>query len=739
MRRFVTLIVLALTTGACSNTGDGSATHVTASIPETSTVVDELEMAIPSDPTAPVFMAGWQRVATVTEEPWIDEINGAAALPGGGYVAATAWAPTVMWSPNGIEWFDGDPRGTIEARTVGVTVVGDEVVLLGSVDAGSDAPDGIELWIGDPTTATWEQMLLETDDLGFYSTGVSIASNEEAILFVADLESAPGDGDAVDPEVAVWLVDPAVMTSTRATLGIPSGREDLSPSITWFDGQWLMIVDIERADGEQGEPRYEHSLWRSSDGISWSEAEVSSQLRTHPHSVSITSGRTGILATGSCEWTGGCAFWFSPNGVDWDLVTDELATSGSGDIYSDTLGFILPPSHRITSDGSTVERLPVPQEDFFILAASGGELLGLDGWGPPEEWSLVDLWLYRPGGTWQWMEIEEPWLASMVDIAPLSGGGFVAAATNEWSIVWSPDGIEWRDADPQRTVTVPSEWFGSRANVLTAVGDRVVVLDSNLIGIKIGDLDTQSWDSIEFDTSDLTGDIGVLTVASNGNHVLAIGYEDDYGDVGSVECAGETPIPAIQDTQYLAWVIDPRTGEVQRHSISYNGDNPDPLARDRLCGASYGTAVWFKDRWVLNLDDLWFVSPDATTWTQVPVTGAAPGADPLTAGPDTLLAERWNALTYSEDGTDWDWAPELEAGMREPSDATAYSEVFGYIATPWSDPGLYVSNDGRHWQVATRAAPEVGEMVASGDRAFGIDHEFNTAYLFIYSELGATN
>lgn len=350
-------------------------------------------------------------------------------------------------------------------------------------------------------------------------------------------------------------------------------------------------------------------------------------------------------------------------------------------------------------------------------------------------------------GGWEWIELDQPWVGSVVDSAPLPGGGFVVAATDQWSVLWSPDGIDWRDADPQREVTVlplTRAFMGSRPELVTTIGDQVVLLDSTVFGIRIGDVETKRWDSIGFEASDLAGNVGLLMIAANDTHVLVIGYEDDYtgeplaDDSGRIVECGENAggFAEVESTRYLAWLVDPRSGEVRRSFLPVgHGEDMIGLAAwwagARVCGEVYGSVAWFKDQWVLNLAELWFVSEDGVFWTH----SAAPAdSEPmpatLVAGPDTLLAEVWNGLWYSETGTDWTELPEAESTRRGPSEA-AYSPAFGYVATPWSDPGLYVSTDGRNWRYAGYW-PDVGDLTASGDRILALV-EFARAYLFVYS------
>jgi len=81
-------------------------------------------------------------------------------------------------------------------------------------------------------------------------------------------------------------------------------------------------------------------------------------------------------------------------------------------------------------------------------------------------------------GEWERIEIDESWVASTIDVAPLPEGGFVVAATDDWSVLWSPDGIEWRDADAERQVAVlplTPVFNGSRPQVVAAIGDQVTL------------------------------------------------------------------------------------------------------------------------------------------------------------------------------------------------------------------------------------------------------------------------
>jgi hypothetical protein len=407
-----------------------------------------------------------------------------------------------------------------------------------------------------------------------------------------------------------------------------------------------------------------------------------------------------------------------------------------------------------------------------ILLVVGAAALFLRGDDTPvaaPEGATADVgWQWSRDVEWKWIPIDEPWASSVVDVAPLAGGGFVVAATDEWSVLWSSDGIEWRDADPQRQVTVqrlvrfPSD--RSHVQAVTAVGDRVAMLDSTLLGIKIGDLETGAWEAIEFDTSDLVGEVGVLAVAANETHVLVIGYLDAYGSAQKEACAEYDPdgtphiMPGLPSTlpesRYLAWMVDPQSGHVQRHSYEAAHQDTPPAqwmasqwAGARLCGRTYASVAWFEDHWVLNLGEVWAVSPDGQAWTPLDFDEVAPVLVSLTPGANSLLAvSDWmgEALREELEGNPWaevgpavDWSDTGSEWTRitPPLLDAAYSESLGYVGTG-DGPELYTSEDGRTWHATRCIGPEVGDLVASGDRVLGIGSGgLNVRpYLFVHGD-----
>ena len=107
-------------------------------------------------------VAGWQRIG----DSWLETEPGSMEpLPDGGFVAAALIehpeGSRVMWSPDGLNWFDGDPQRLLPHRGLEMAVVGDQVIILAGED---DTPT--DLWIGNPKTGNWEPMInLDTSGL----------------------------------------------------------------------------------------------------------------------------------------------------------------------------------------------------------------------------------------------------------------------------------------------------------------------------------------------------------------------------------------------------------------------------------------------------------------------------------------------------------------------------------------------------------------------------------------------
>jgi len=221
--------------------------------------------------------------------------------------------------------------------------------------------------------------------------------------------------------------------------------------------------------------------------------------------------------------------------------------------------------------------------------------------------------------------------------------------------------------------------------------------------------------------------------------VMFIGLNDgawdpDPPDIDQAEEA-MLAIAAGSERGYLVWLVNPRTGEVERHPLS-----PPTWANPAAEELSPGAVAWVNDRWVMALVDAILVSGDGATWTQVPDEDTFKPylwANTLTAGPTGVIATTCEGLGhhyvwFSEDGLKWE-NTKVDAFHVEP----AYADALGFVVIPTGVDGsgdqVMVSPHGRTWHGATVAGlaafgPE--NLAVSGLTVFG--HEGENAFLLKY-------
>ena len=209
---------------------------------------------------------------------------------------------------------------------------------------------------------------------------------------------------------------------------------------------------------------------------------------------------------------------------------------------------------------------------------------------PPPKVALDD------AGWWLATRITEPWIRSIVDVASMPGGGFVAVTTGDWSVLWSPDGVEWSDGDPQRQVTAARTAFEpgrseEPISVISVMGNRVVVLDNVDPGLWVGDPKTGAWESIRLGAADLPGQVEPIALASNDTQVLVLAEHRP-----TATSASNGPLFTVSDRGYLVWLIDPNTGEFERYPLSVTLDAPGAE-----WGVTTGAVEWVNDRWMVAL------------------------------------------------------------------------------------------------------------------------------------------
>jgi hypothetical protein len=344
-------------------------------------------------------IAGWERV----DEPWLDYAS-VGPLPDGGFVAIGAGPSTVMWSPDGLNWLDGDPRQLVSLQVREMAVVGGQVVILGGDD---DTPT---LWIGDPKIGSWQPLIdLDTSDLEGRlvpgNIGISVGDGTLLVAAATTAEQASDDDEPVEGwPVVIWLVDPADGTATRTVFPVDVPANEIVWPFEWFSGRWHVMIPLE---GVEWWTTWD-AAWSSADGMSWTEEEFPEGWQT-PMLNAPTVGSSGVVtcaAINGDEETAGT--WFSPDGVDWRSVGAPFCRG----VYSDSLGFIsdgepsfgsdgAPRFYQLSPDGTTLEEWTSPFP-FDAVAASGNNIIvnayvGSE-YTAEESAGYKGLWLYHQPG-----------------------------------------------------------------------------------------------------------------------------------------------------------------------------------------------------------------------------------------------------------------------------------------------------------------------------------------------------
>lgn len=363
---------------------------------ETTTTPEPIVPA-PDDPIEDGVSATseWRKV--VESEPWVERIVDVEPLPGGGYVAVASepspWS--VIWSPDGIAWLDGDPGGLVPTQTKRVAALsGTETIdrhpngnhLIAAVEGRVVVVDQLNagVLVGDPQTGEWSHVGLDTSGLDGVLVPLAIADNDRQVLVV----HAVDNGSVA--ELVFWLVDPA----TSAIAGPFASRIEMgpwTPQVGWVDDRWIVMIHAWQA--ERGDKR--NTLWVSPDAEAWTEMALPGEVDTTwddgPPGLASFGGLLVTAPTGAIvqrAWMGGGDTWYSPDGIEWQQVREGFS---EGVAHSDTYGFLISPGGAgllASNDGVTWQRLGGTRTWFeALLAASERTVLQLSD-------SLSGLWLW---------------------------------------------------------------------------------------------------------------------------------------------------------------------------------------------------------------------------------------------------------------------------------------------------------------------------------------------------------
>ncbi|MEA3510823.1 MAG: hypothetical protein U9R51_05250 [Actinomycetota bacterium] len=331
--------------------------------------------------------------------------------------------------------------------------------------------------------------------------------------------------------------------------------------------------------------------------------------------------------------------------------------------------------------------------------------------------------------------VDVVWDDSIVDVHALPGGGFVAVATDPGRVFWSPDGVQWFDADPLEQVApfVPPRGTMMEVRVLVATADHVLIRDEANTGIWIGSPKVGQWEMIPLDAGDLPNRISLLAIAANDSSVLVVGRSQGSDSFELDDPEGPLTIP-ITD-RYIAWVIEPDSGAVDHHAL--------PVGHAERAVSIDADANWYGGNWLVVLPrEIWtdteegwetrtavLQSPDGALWTvdDLPFSPTS-----VTCGSSSVIATECNfggdTFWYSEDGLTWDTTTSAYLGHR-----STYVDGLGFVAGYELPDGVQwvVSADGRVWN-------ESAELGLTFERYPGEDTESITAveHLFVFdSEL----
>lgn len=318
-------------------------------------------------------------------------------------------------------------------------------------------------------------------------------------------------------------------------------------------------------------------------------------------------------------------------------------------------------------------------------------------------------------------EVEPPWDETIRAVALVGDSGILAIADNPDRVFWSPDRVEWFDADPDRGVTPWYPWSEEQfeEQIIVATSSHVAVRSETNDGVWIALPETGKWQFIGFTGDETDGRTEqVLTVAANDTEVLVVTSATSTGGISPTGSEAPESIPYIHE--YTAWLIDTGDGTIEQNRL--------PLPASEWVENPMVVANWFNDQWHMAIhravwtdtDEGWvtstpiLISSDAQTWTITESNFPPDSATSISVGPTGMIATECNfggdSFWYSDDGIQWEVSTTSYMGHR-----SVYVDGLGFLTYYQGSPTAF-SSGGRQWQT-----PAAGLTVQPFDGTDGPD------------------
>jgi hypothetical protein len=300
-------------------------------------------------------------------------------------------------------------------------------------------------------------------------------------------------------------------------------------------------------------------------------------------------------------------------------------------------------------------------------------------------------------------EVDPPWRETVRAVTLVGDGGIVALADNPDRVFWSPNRVEWFDADPDRRVTpwYPRSLSQLEEPIIVSTNRHVAVRGEANDGVWIAAPETGQWQFIGF-TGDEADDRTeqVLSLATNDTEVLVVTHTMSTGVVLPTGSEAPESIPYIHE--YTGWLIDTNDGTIEPHAL--------PLSASEWVENPMVIANWFNDQWLVAIhrevwtdtDEGWvtstpiMTSSDGQNWTVIESDFPADSATSISVGPMGLVATECNfggdSFWYSDDGISWEVTATNYMGHR-----SVYVDGLGFLTYYQGSPTAF-SPDGQQWQ-----------------------------------------